>query len=97
MTWYLQGALRSKYQGIAMLRKTCPYYTKHEAVCEPDDVSCVEGAADWNMYTTERMIEMQQEPNARVRASQWTNLSRRIIRNRWYFCRMDPILATTFR
>ena len=97
LVWYMQGALRSKYQGIAMLRKTCTYYPEHEAVCEPDDVNCVKGAADWNMYTTERMIEMQRESNARSRASQWTNLSRRIIRNRWYFCRMDPILAATFR
>ena len=97
LLWLLEGALRSKYQGIAMLRKTCNYYPKHEKTCHPDDVNCVEGAAEWNMYNTERMIKMQQESSERNKNSQWINMSRRIIRNRWYFCRMDPILAAKFQ
>ena len=80
-----------------MLRKTCNYYPKHEKTCDPDDVNCVEGAAEWNMYNTERMIKMQQESSERNKNSQWINMSRRIIRNRWYFCRMDPILAAKFQ
>ena len=89
---YLRGALRSNYDQLISLQKSC--VPRHR--CGPNDRNCI-GDSSWVIYETQHVIneyENYQRGAEGDELSFWIDISTRVIADRWYFCRYDLGLET---
>ena len=85
---YLRGALRSKYEQLITLQKSC--FPAHS--CGPNDRKCIDDSR-WRIYETQGVINEYEGYEQGYELNEWVDMSTRIINDRWYFCRFDLNLA----
>ena len=84
---YLRGALRSNYEQLIALQKSC--FPKHQ--CGPNDRRCIRDSS-WIIYEIQDAIneyENYQQGDRALELNFWVDISTRVIADRWYFCRYD--------
>ena len=89
---YLRGALRSNYDQLIALQKSC--IPRHR--CGPKDEKCIDESS-WVIHETQHVIreyENYQREDQGDEFNFWVDISTRVIADRWYFCRYDLGLLT---
>ena len=85
---YLRGALRSNYEQLIALQKSC--VAGHR--CGPNDRNCVD-ASSWAIHEIQYVINEYENYQRGDRGFEafdfWFDISTRVIADRWYFCRYD--------
>ena len=85
---YLRGALRSNYDQLIALQKSC--VPRHK--CGPNDRKCIDDSS-WVIYETQHVINEYENYQRGDRGFEafdfWFDISTRVIADRWYFCRYD--------
>ena len=89
---YLRGALRSNYEQLIALQKSC--IPRHR--CGPNDRNCISDSS-WVIYEIQHVINEYENYQRGARGDElnfWLDISTRVIADRWYFCRHDLGLET---
>ena len=82
---YLRGALRSNYEQLIALQKSC--IPRHS--CGPNDRRCVDDSS-WVIHEIQHVINEYEAYQRGERGGElnfWADISTRVIADRWYFCR----------
>ena len=84
MIMYLRGALKSKYDEVIALQKSC--VARHR--CGPKDRKCVDDSS-WRIYETQGVINEWDGYQRGLEYNEWIEMSTRVVADRWYFCRFE--------